>query len=319
MNMLNTVLCKQKAEKDAPLRYCILSLLPLFDLPYFFSLASGAAPKPPGLANVANSVDRQSLMCESPVCNAFVENLASSVVGQLPDGPNTQAAADFIRGVVSRMRCGCTGIEAPCYKDTVTNGFILDSAGVKSFAEGKACEANGVMSACARTWHNCEAVPKPSCAKPCDKASIATVKFNLKNLNYTCLVEKATDVLKTVRADALAFVSGLLDEDITCECSAGTAGTQCTCIVTCTALATLRNMNLAGNLNILKKLADVAVVPTPNLDKAASACKITPDGLSFGNTFELVSVETSFPDEGASSTLFVGASVAFSLFLSLVL
>jgi hypothetical protein len=262
-------------------------------------------------------------MCESPICNAFVENLAATVVAQLPIGPNTQAAADLIRGTVSRMRCGCTGIDAPCYSTVVTKELLVDTAGVKSFVESKACDAGGMLTACARTWVTCENVPPPVCAKPCAKDSIATITFNLKNLNYACLVTKVPDVLKTVRADILAVVPGLLDGDFTCACDtapAPTVGTQCTCEVTCAGLAILRNINFPGNLDLLKKFATLAVVPAPTLDKEASTCKIVNDAFSFGSSFELVSLETNYPQpNSASSISLVGLWIVSSISVGLVL
>jgi len=326
LKLLDTVLCEQRAPVGGELRYCVLSILPLFDMLYFVNLATSGVLNPPSLATVAASLDRQTAMCESSVCNAFVEQTASATISNLPQGPNTAAAADYIRTTVNRMRCGCSVLDKPCHHPTVSSELIeVDANGKRQFKAGKGCGEDGQMTACARVFHVCEKVPKPTCEKPCTKRDIATVVFNLKNLNYDCLLTAipAPATLDTIKADVIANIPGLTlsDFDLTCGVNpAPGTGTQCKLVITCSSLVTLANMNFPLNLVTLQKHAAALVVYAPAIDQAVFAtCKIVPNADSFGYGFEIVSLETKFTEDSAASTLLVGVSVASSLLLSLTL
>jgi len=317
------VMCEQKT--DSQLRYCLLSLLPLFDMNYFLSLASGGGTTftIPPLQPVGDSTDRQTAMCVSPVCVAYVENLASSLLSQLPPSPASAVASDFIRGTVSRMRCGCTGVANPCEGSVMTKNLISSSGGVNSFIDSADCDSNGIPTACARTWITCEIVPPPAGAKPCAPGNSANVKFAINNLDWNCLQTLlAGNTLKIIRADVLANIPGLLDTDFDCSCGAEVApatGTVCTCNVTCATLALVQNVDLDKRFLTLASNAAALVIPTPNLDKATSTCKVVPNGFSFGSSFQLLSAQTTeakATDTSASSTLAVGLSVLASLFVS---
>jgi len=326
VGLLNSVLCEQKGDNIEEVRYCILSLLPLFDLNYFLGLASGGSFTVPPLQPVGDDPDRQSAMCVSSVCVGFVENIASSLLAKLPATPTAAAASDIIRGTVSCMRCGCTGVENPCEGTTVTTALISSSSGSQSLIESAACDTNGMITECARTWINCENVPPPQCAQPCAKGSLATVQFVIQNLDWNCLQTLLTTAtMKIIRADVIANVKGLLDTDFDCDCGVATApttGTQCTCNVTCSTLALVKNVDLTTSFGNLTELAAALVIPTPNLDKATSTCKLVPNDFSFGSSFQVVSVKTNFP-QGAQSSgaspLFWSVPVAVSLCVSLVL
>jgi len=326
VSLLNTVMCEQKTDANQ-LRYCLLSLLPLFDMTYFLSLASGGGTTftIPPLQPVGDDLDRQTAMCVSPVCVAYVENLASSLLSQLPPSPAASTASDFIRGTVSRMRCGCTGVANPCESSVVTSSLISNTGGVQSFVEATACDSHGMPTDCARTWITCENVPPPQCAKPCAPGNIATVNFQINNLDWNCLQTLlAGNTLKIIRADVLANIPGLLDTDFECACGAvatSATGTQCTCNVTCATLALVQNVDLVKRFASLATNAAALVIPTPNLDKAVTTCKVVPSNFSFGSSFQLLSATTTLPkavDTSASSTSLVGLSVVAVLFTSLV-
>jgi hypothetical protein len=293
---------------------------------YFVNLATSGVLNPPSLATVAASLDRQTAMCESSVCNSFVEQLASATISNLPQGENTAAAADYIRTTVNRMRCGCSVLEQPCHHPAVSGELIeKDSAGKQQFKPGKGCDDNGQMTACARVFHICEKIPKPTCEKPCTKKDIATVVFNLKNLDYNCLLTAlpAPATLDTIKADVIANIPGLTLSDFELTCGVNPApgtGTQCKLVITCGSLATIRNMNFPLNLVTLQRHAAALVVFAPAIDQAAAnTCKIVPNTESFGYGFEIVSLETKFTEDSAASTLLVGVSVVSSLVLSLTL
>jgi len=330
VSLLNSVLCEQKSDIIVPTaRYCVLSLLPLFDFNYFIGLATGGGTTftVPPLRPVADEEthDRQTAMCESPICVAFVENLASTLLARLPVSDTVVAASAFIRGTVSRMRCGCSGVENPCHSGVVENALIATTNGVRAFADGQGCDANGMVTECARTWITCDDVPPPVCAKPCVKGDIATIKFGITNLDWTCLqTALAGNTMKILRADVIANVKGLLDTDFDCTCEvavAPAAGTVCTCDVTCKLLNLVKNVDLVSSFGSLKRLATALVIPTPNLDKA-STCKVITGDQSFGSSFVVLSTSTNFgtmADNSAAHPLLVGLSVVASLCLSLVL
>jgi len=325
---------EKKKEVDGD-HFCILSLLALFDLPYFLGLATAAsatALKPPSLQPVADSAgdrlnDRQAAMCASSLCNAHIESSAAKLLLLLPELNQNTVAADFIRGTVSRPRCGCA-VVTPCESSLAKADLIVDNGGAQALAD-KACDANGVLSACGRTWVNCENVPPPACAKPCNGGNLAVVNFRLQNLNWTCVTTNTGDALKTLRTDVIDNVPGLLDTDFSCECSASASpntGTECKCTVACMSLATVQHLNLDGALTKLQKHATGGAVATAALDKAVKTCKLTKDNLSFGSSFVLTGVENNFPkappnsEKSASSTLVMGFSAAVvSLFSTLFL
>lgn len=318
-NLLNTVLCEKKGDD-----YCLLSMLPLFDMSYFVSLSQADYKSPP-LQPVADSPERQAAMCAAPLCNAYIENMASSLLANLPDTNETDPAASFVRATVSRMRCGCAVMATPCAGTTATNELIVDNSGVKTLIESKACDTNGVLTACARTWVNCESVSPPACARSCNDGILSTIVFRIKNLNWACAQSLlSTDTLRTIRNDVIANVPGLLHTDFSCECGAATApstGTQCSCTINCLPLALVKNLNLTGALALLKAKANALVIPTPHIDGAARSCQLSPNLLSFGSSFELVSVQSNFPtsEPSSSSTLVVGLSVAATVSMSLFL
>jgi hypothetical protein len=325
VNLLNAVLCEKHGPVGADPQFCVLSLLPLFDLSYFMSLSTGAAFVPPPLGPVADTPDRQNAMCGSSVCNAFIETMASNLIAQMPNSPETAVAAGFIRGTVSQMRCGCAVRTTSCFSTKERATLIVDTTATPTFIEANACDATtGALTACARTWANCQAVQMPACARTCTAGDIATIKFRIKNLNYDCLkTQLGAEFLGTIKTDVIAMVPGLLASDFGCSCVGG-VGTECTCSVTCTALHLVRNLDLAGTLDILKVLAAAGFLPTPKLDELVSTCKLTPDLLSFGTSFELVSASTNFPlpeeQKAAASALTLGfGSIVVSFCLSLVL
>jgi hypothetical protein len=297
----------------------------LFDLPYFLQLSQAGDFVAPSLQSVGDDADRQKAMCASSICNAFIENNASALVAQLPVSPETETASNFIRTTVSRMRCGCAVRTKACASTKEKELLITDTSGVKSFIEATTCDDKGALMACARTWVNCENVPLPACARTCTQGNLASIKFRVKNLDWQCLQTKlTTTTFQTIREDVIANVPGLLHTDFGCECDAATApktGTECTCNVTCNALSAVRNLDLSGTLSIFEKHVAAVVIPTPTLDKIASVCRITPGITSFGDSFELISLETNFPSDktSASSTLVLGLSVVASLCISLVL
>jgi len=326
LDLLNTILCEQKQDNGI-LHYCVLSVLPLFDLGYFFQLSqSGGNYPPPPLQPVGDDPDRQGTMCLSSVCNAHVEQVASSLLAVIP--PSSPLAAQFIRNVVSRTRCGCAVEQVACQNTAMTNALTTaSSTGARTFIESQACDANGVLTACARTWVNCENVPLPACAHTCTPGhSLANITFVLKNLDYTCLqTQLTTNVLQTVQSDVIVNVAGLLQTDFSCTCGAATGtntGTQCNCLITCAALNVVKNLNLPKNLGNLTKHADALVIPTPNLDKQVIAsCQITQNNESFGSSFQILSLETNFPapTENSASTLIFGMSFVASICFNLVL
>lgn len=292
IQLLNTVLCQQRGQ---PQHYCILSLLPLFDLGYFASLQGGDM-SPPSLQAVADDSDRQQTMCVSSECNAYLESVAPSVLSSVPaDSPQ----AKFVRSVVSRMRCGCAVPNVPCYSSAITKDLVNDNgAGVKTLIDAQGCDGKGVVTACARSFVNCESFPAPKCARTCASGDLATVKFAVRNLNWECLQGILGSLsLPTIKADVIANVPGLLDSDFGCDCAAAAApgkGTECTCHVTCNALAILKNFDITARLATLKRHAAALVLPLPSIDTLANAsCKLTLDDVSFGSSFELISTSSN--------------------------
>jgi hypothetical protein len=257
-------------------------------------------------------------MCASPVCVAWIESTAAKLLTQLPATTEGTQAKDFIRATTGRMRCGCTGVEKPCFAPEVTGAMIAPDG--RTLIEEKACTADGNLWLCARSYVNCDGLPIPVCVKPCTGQNIITVKFRLKNLDWMCF-EKEVEPLDKLREDVVVNVVGLLKSDIICACTALAAGgTECTCNVVCGALARLRDINLEASFNRLRLHAEVLVVPTPTLDKS-TRCKVTVGPESFGTSFEFVSIETNFPEEAAqaasASSLVVGLPIALAIGLGL--
>jgi hypothetical protein len=317
LNLLNTLLCSTQPNDNAGNDYCLLSLLPLFDSTYFAGLATGGVATPPPLQPVSDDKERFGPLCASTLCNAFIEKEASALLLKLPPGSDP-SAANFIRKVTSSNRCACAVKNTPCYGNAVAGGLIGDNGGAKSFIEGKACDSNGILSACARTWVNCENVPLPTCGKPCADGILATVSFRVKNLNYTCVQEKLIDqAIHHIKADVIANLPGLLHTDFDCECSASASpntGTECKCTVKCLPLATLLNFDLAAIIAKLKKVATALVVPMSRTDDKAPSCQLVQVLASFGSSFELLSVTTNLPsptpaNEGGAASIGVGMSV----------
>lgn len=313
LQLLNTVLCE---KKGTPQHFCVLSLLPLFDINYFLSLQGGDM-RTPSLQAVADDLERQKAMCVSSECNAYLESIVPTLLSNMTAG---SPEATFIRGTVNRMRCGCAVPNVPCFSTTSTQQLVHDNgAGELSLIDAQACDGTGVVAACARSFVNCESIPLPKCARPCAVGDLATVKFGIKNLNWECLRgELASLALPTIKADVIANVPGLLDSDFGCECAAAAApatGTQCTCHVTCNALTALKNFDIAARLATLQKHAAAVVVPLPNIDSKVNAnCKFTADDLSFGSSFQLISASAN----AAATETNAASSVASSLLSLLV-
>lgn len=303
ISLLNKVICEQKQ-----VRYCILSLLPLFDMNYFLSLSQGNFQIPP-LSAVAGSADRQAALCASNICSSYIENIVPGLLTNLPSSAAATIAAEFIRGTVSRMRCGCTGKVNPCYSTKVTADLINNG----SLVETNACDASGLPTECARTWITCENVPPPKCEKPCTKKNIATIGFVLGNLNYDCLNTAANLLL--LKSDVMANVPGLLKDDFECVCGASVApktGTTCTCNVTCGNLGKI--LSLADKFAALQARATALVVATPTLDKLLSTCKVNPDSASFGSSFEVTAATLNTDDDAANANGALGRAGAIGAF-----
>lgn len=310
--LLDRVLCVQKGDVA---RYCVLSLLPLFDQNYFFQLATGSIQVPP-LAPVLDVIsEKYQAMCASDVCSSFIENIVPGLLTRLPDTPEATIAAEFIRKTVNRMRCGCVGKVDPCQSTRVRDALIKDGR----FIETAACNADGIPTECARNWITCEEIPVPTCAKQCTQRNLATIKFTLKNLDYACVT--TNNALALIKRDVTANVPGLLVDDFTCACGAAVApavGTTCECNVTCANLATLQNLDLTKQFALLSTRATAITVFTPSLDKLLATCKIsaTAEDSSIGSSFVLESATFAPAPDQSGAAHVAGLSAVFALLAS---
>lgn len=311
-SLLNKVMCERKTDVGA-LRYCILSLLPLFDVPYLFTLSQGNF-QPPPLSTVAQSLDRQGAMCISNVCNSFIENIVPGLLSTLPATSAAVIAGDLVRSTVSSMRCGCVGKTTPCHHPSVTGALLKDGV----FVDAVACDANGRPTECARNHMNCNAsIAPPNCVKPCPLKVVASINFTLENLNYDCLAN-AGNIEANIKSDVIANVPGLLRDDFTCACSASVApavGTTCSCNVTCAGLLALKDVDLPIQFASLATRASAIVVPTPTLDKLLPAsCKITSNTDSYGSSFKLLGASLApSPSNDSSGASAMAAVSVFAL------